>query len=442
MDIVYNADVIVVGGGPAGISAALTVARSGKKVVLLERSQYPGSKNMYGGAVYTKALKEVFEDDFDKIPYERIINSHTWAFLSEDSSFEINYKNSSSKNAYAIKRFDLEKALIDLAKLRGVYFCPNILVKNLVISENRVIGVQTELEQYLAPVTIIADGVNSLLAKEIGLRKDFKRHDFILSAKEVYKFDKKTIENKFNLKDDLSQGVNKQYFGSDFGKLKGYKNLFMMSFLYTFKDSIALGVGVNLEDLSKNKLNISDVLDEIKLHPDIAPFIEGGQMIEYSAHLIPEGGFAKIPRLCSDGVIIAGDAAGFVNGVHFEGTNFALMSGRYAGLSAIHALEKEEYSSATLSIYKKYLAESFILKDLYSYRNVINNLYKRSNSLSVYYPNKIKEFFEIITSANCISKSSQIRKFVYNFIFERNISEIIKDIIAFTKCALNVFFGK
>ena len=326
--------------------------------------------------------------------------------------------------------------------IKGVYFCPEKKKKNLVIDKNGVVGVKTELEEYYAPVTIIADGVNSLLAREIGLRRDFKRHDFILSAKEVYKFDKKTIESRFNLKEDLSTGVNKQYFGSDFGKLKGYKNLFMMSFLYTFKDSVALGVGVNLEDLSKNKLNISDVLDEVKQHPDIAPLIEGAETIEYSAHLIPEGGFRKIPRLYAAGVLIAGDAAGFVNGVHFEGTNFALVSGKYAGLSALHALEKEDYSNSTLSIYRKYLAESFILKDLYSYRNIINNLYKRSNSLSVYYPNKIKELFEIITSANCISKSSQIRKFVCNFIFGRNIFEIIKDMFAFSKCALDVFFGK
>jgi len=305
-----------------------------------------------------------------------------------------------------------------------------------------VIGVKTELEEYLAPVTILADGVNSLLAREVGLRQDFKRHDFILSAKEVFKLDKKTIESRFNLKDDLSQGINKQYFGSDFGKLKGYKNLFMMSFLYSFKDTIALGVGVNLEDLSKNKLNISDVLDEVKKHPCIAPLIEGSESIEYSAHLIPEGGFKKLPALYSDGVLITGDAAGFVNGVHFEGTNFALISGKYAGMSALHALEKEDYSIGTLSIYRKYLVNSFILKDLYSYRNVINNLYKRSNSLSVYYPNKIKEFFEIITSANCISKSSQIRKFAYNFIFQRNIVEIIKDMFAFLKCGLDVFFGK
>lgn len=442
MNIDYNADVIVIGGGPAGISAALTVARAGKKVVLLERSNYPGSKNMYGGAIYTTALKEVFKEDFDKIPYERIINSHTWAFLTDNSSFELTYKNSSNKMAYATKRFNLEKAMIDIAKSKGVYFCPNTLVKNLVFEENKIVGVKTELEDFYAPITIIADGVNSLLAREAGMRHDFDRHDFILSAKEVYKLDKKIIEERFNLNSDFSNGVNKQYFGSDFGKLKGYKNLFMMSFLYTFKDCIALGVGVNLEDLSKNKLNISDILDEVKQHPDIAPLIQGSEMIEYSAHLIPEGGYKKIPKLYCDGAMIVGDAAGFVNGVHFEGTNFALISGKYAAQAALHALEKEDYSYSTLAIYRKYLEDSFIMKDLYSYRNVIENLYKRSNSLSVYYPNKIKEFFEIITSANCCSKSAQLKKFVNSFVFDRNPAELTKDLFAFSKCALNVFFGK
>ena len=99
MDINFNSDVIVVGAGPAGISAAIEVAKAGKKVVLVERSLYPGSKNMYGGAVYTTALKEVFGEDFNSIPYERIINSHTWSFLNETGSFDLTFKNNESKNA-------------------------------------------------------------------------------------------------------------------------------------------------------------------------------------------------------------------------------------------------------------------------------------------------------------------------------------------------------
>ena len=396
MDIKFNADVIVVGAGPSGVAAALSVARVGKKVILVERAQYPGSKNMYGGAVYTTALKEVFGEDFDKFKYERVINTHTWSFLNETGSFEMTYKNNEATCAYAIKRFQLESQMIEIVKKHGVYYIPNTLVKNLIQENGSVVGIQTEQEKYYAPMTILADGVNSLLAKELNLRNDYQTKDMILSVKEAIKLDKKTIEERFNLKDDLSNGVNKQYFGSDFGKLKQYKNLFMMTFLYTFKDTLMLGVGVNLADLSRNKLNINEILDEVKLHPDIAPLVKNGQTIEYSAHLIPEGGYKKIPKLTSNGVIIAGDAAGFVNGVHFEGTNFALISGKLAGESALVALENNDYSQNTLSIYMKKLEKSFILKDLYSYRNVIENLYSRSDSLSKYYPKKIKELFEIV----------------------------------------------
>lgn len=442
MEIKYNTDVIVVGAGPAGISAALEVARGGKRVVLLERSKYPGSKNMYGGAIYTTALKEIFPQNFSEIPYERIINSHSYCFLSEGSSFEMTYTNKESKNAYAIKRFNLDKWMIEQAKKEGVVFCPETLVKSLITRDNKTIGIQTELEEYYAPIVIIADGVNSILARQIGLRKDYESKDMILSAKEVIKFNKKTIEQKFNLFEDLSTGANKLFIGSDFGKLKGIKNLFMMGFLYTFKDSIALGVGANLEDLSKNKLNINDILNELKNHPDIKPFVEGGQIIEYSAHLIPEGGYKKLPRLADDGVLVAGDAAGLVNGVHFEGTNFALISGKLAGKTALDALKKEDWSKNRLNNYQKELKKSFILKDLYSYRNIIENLHKRSNSIEIYYPNRIKEFFEIIFSANCISKAKQFRKFMFNFINKRNICELFKDFFTFLKCAIDVICGR
>ena len=431
MDTINKADVIVVGAGPAGISAAIEVARGGKKVVLIERAQYAGSKNMYGGAVYTSALKEVFRDDFETIPYERVINSHTWAFLTDTGSFEMTYKNDDSTASYAIKRFNLEKWMIERAKEAGVYYIPNTLVTNLLLKDGVVIGVKTELEEYFASVTILADGVNSLLSRQINLRNNYEPKDIILSVKEAIKLDKKIIEERFNLKDDCKNGVNKQYFGTAFGNLKDVKNLFMMTFLYTFKDTVMLGVGANLADLTKNKLNLNQILDEVKKHPDISPLIKDGETIEYSAHLIPEGGYKKMPKLYSSGVIIAGDAAGFINSVHFEGTNFALISGKLAGESALVALENNDFSERSLSVYRKKLEKSFIMKDLYAYRNVIERLYSRSNSLSVYYPKKIRELFEIVTSANCISKGSQIRSYVSSFFKDRNISELLRIFLRF-----------
>ena len=442
MNSVNKADVIVVGAGPAGISAAIAVARGGKKVLLIERAQYAGSKNMYGGAVYTTALKEVFKDDFKTIPYERIINSHTWAFLTDTGSFEMTYKNDDSSASYAIKRFNLEKWMIERAKEAGVYYIPNTLVTNLLLKNGCVIGVKTELEEYFASVTILADGVNSLLSRQINLRNNFEPKDIILSVKEAIKLDKKVIEERFNLKDDCTNGVNKLYFGTGFGKTKDVKNLFMMTFLHTFKDTVMLGVGANLADLTKNKLNLNEILDEVKKHPDISPLIKDGETIEYSAHLIPEGGYNKMPKLVSSGVIIAGDAAGFINSVHLEGTNFALISGKLAGESALSAIDNNDFSERGLLIYRKKLEKSFILKDLYSYRNVIDKLHSRSNSLSVYYPKKIRELFEIVTSANCISKGEQIRNYVKSFFKDRKVTELFKDIFAFFKCGFDVFFGK
>ena len=146
----FNTDVIVVGAGPAGISAAIEVAKNGRKVVLLERAQYPGSKNMFGGAVYHKALEAVFKDKVSELPYERIINEHTYSFLTEDSSVDLTYKNNSSKNAYAIKRFNLEHWMIEQAKQQGVYYSPNTLVKKLIQKNDCTVGVETEYEQKFA----------------------------------------------------------------------------------------------------------------------------------------------------------------------------------------------------------------------------------------------------------------------------------------------------
>ena len=438
MDINYNTDVIVVGAGPCGISAAIEIAQAGKKVVLLDRAKYIGSKNMYGGAIYKTALKEIFQDDFNTLPYERIINSHSWAFLNNTGSVCITYQDDVNKEAYAVKRSSLEKWMIDIAKKRGVYFAPNTLVKNLIQQNGYVVGVETELEKYYAPIVILADGVNSLLAKELNLREKYEPKDVILSVKETIKLDKKTIEERFNLKDDLTNGVVKMLLGNP----EGVKNIFMMGFLYTFKDTIMLGVGANLADLVKNKININDLLEYLKQHNDIQPLIKDGQSLEYSAHLIPETGYNKMPKLTGNGVIIAGDAAGFVNSIHFEGTNYALISGKLAGKTAVNALNNNNYSQGYLSLYKKELDKSFILKDLYTYRNILNRLYDRRGSLMNYYPKKMKEFFDIITSANCKSKSVQFKNYFLSFLKDRNINELIKDGYMAFRCVLDIFFGR
>ena len=198
------------------------------------------------------------------------------------------------------------------------------------------------------------------------------------------------------------------------------------------------GLGLNLEDLTKYELNPSDLLEKLKEHPVVSPLIQGGELLEYSAHLIPEGGYRKLPKLYKNGVLLVGDAAGFVNGIHFEGTNYALISGKFAGETAAYAVKIKDYSKKTLSLYGKKLEKSFILKDLKSYQNVMENLYLRTNSLMNYYPKFASEFFKIFCGANCVPKRDEFRGLIIDFIRGRSLKELFWDIKAFLSCIFGV----
>lgn len=135
----------------------------------------------------------------------------------------------------------------------------------------------------------------------------------------------------------------------------------------------------------RKNLKPYEVLEELKKHPAIAPLIKDGELLEYSAHLIPEGGYKKIPTLFGAGVMIAGDAAMLVNNLHWEGTNLAMISGKIAGETALKALARGDFSEKMLSRYQKELENSFVMKDLKTYRNLMDEAHNRSESFMDYY---------------------------------------------------------
>ena len=191
-------DVIVVGAGPAGIACAVTIARGGKKVVLIERGSFAGSKNMFGGAMYTQPTKEIFPDFEQNAPLERKNIEHKFAILGEEDSTTISYKNKNEQaGSYTVIRGKFDRWMAEEAKKEGVYLVEKTVVRELLTDNNRVVGVKTELEDYYADIVVLADGVNSLLAKQIGLRKDIQPKDVALSVKEVIKLDKEKINDRF-----------------------------------------------------------------------------------------------------------------------------------------------------------------------------------------------------------------------------------------------------
>lgn len=424
-------DVIVVGGGPAGISAAVTIARAGKQVVLIERGSFSGSKNVFGGAIYVQPTKEIFPNFEESAPLERKTVAHKYIMCTEKESVDVSYNAREEETvSYSVIRAKFDRWMAQEAQKEGVILATETLVKELIVRENKVVGVKTELEEYFADIVILADGVNSLLAKQIGLRKEIKSKDVALGVKEVIKIGKEKIEERFNLND--GEGVIYEMFG---GPMLGMLGL---GYLYTNKETVSIGLGVSLDELAKRKLKPYEVLDELKKHPSIKPLLKDGELVEYSAHLIPEGGYKKLPKLYSAGVIVAGDSAMLVNNLHWEGTNLAMISGKFAGETAIEALNKKDFSANTLALYQKKLENSFVIKDLKTYKDIMNIVHDRAESFLGYYPKKIKEFFRMFTSVDGVPKRKKYHEFIKSVFTDRSLSELIKDAAAFIKMGLGV----
>lgn len=430
METKKDIDVIVVGAGPSGISCAITIAREGNNVLVIERAQEFGTKNMYGGAIYFDSIKELLPDKYTEIPYENNITKHNYLLLNKNNSILISYDKPDKKNSATITRYNFDTFLANCAKEEGVYFANNTLVVDLIKKDGKIIGVKTENEEIYSKIVVVAEGFNSILAEKSGLKKKTKPKDAILAVKETIKLPNNVIAERFNLENN--KGAEYQIFGG----LEENNPPFAMGFLYTYKNFITLGLGISMESLKCGKIKPHEYLEILKNNKYIKKLIKDGETVEFSAHSIPEGGYNNLPKLYDNGILLVGDAAGLVDAIHFEGTNLAIKSGILAGRACNFAIKNKDYSKKYLSYYKKELFKSFVIRDLKTYRNAISVLFKRRKSIFSYYPKKMGEFFELWTSANNKEKKLGYRKFIFSLIFKRNPLETMKDVISFVKCAI------
>src|SRR5205807_9836021 len=183
-----------------------------------------------------------------------------------------------------------------------------------------------------------------------------------LGAKEVLALDRGTIEDRFALSGE--EGVAYEYLGAVTGDVRGG------AFLYTNRDSLSLGVIVQIASLVERRVPAYELLEGFKAHPAVAPLVRGGRLVEYSAHMVPEAGLAGLSRLCGDGILVAGDAAGlcFATGLYLEGINYAIASGAAAGETAAEAVAAGRTDAAALRAYERRLRAGFVLRDFRRYR--------------------------------------------------------------------------
>jgi electron transfer flavoprotein-quinone oxidoreductase len=360
-------DAVVVGAGPAGSAAALTMARAGLSVVLLERGEFPGAKNVFGGVLYRKQMEDLIPEFWKEAPLERMIIEQNLWIMGRESVTKFGHRNEAFKqppNCWTGMRVNFDQWFANKAVEAGAIPVYETVATELLYEGNKVVGVRTDREQgdLYANVVVIADGVNSLLGKQLGIHKEWAPDQVSLAVKEQIFLSKEKILDRFNLEGD--EGATIEFVGETSAGMTG------LGFLYTNKESISLGIGVMVSDLKRTRVKPYELLEQVKQHPAIRRLIQGGETKEYAGHLIPEGGLTAVPQLSGDGWMICGDAAQLVNFVHREGTNLAMTSGRFAGEAAVAAKEAGEFSRRTLSLYDRKVAQSFIRKDLKKYQGL------------------------------------------------------------------------
>jgi electron transfer flavoprotein-quinone oxidoreductase len=378
-------DVIVVGAGLAGATAAVMAARGGLNVVLIERGVAPGSKNYFGGALYTHSLVDIYPDFFErKPPLERPVTETGFWMLSKDGMVRATVQggkiNSDPIDAFVAMRAKFDAWWAEQAKKEGVFLITKTVVEDFIREGDKVVGVVTDRPdgEVYAPIVIVCEGVNNLLTQKLGLVKhDFKGNATALAVKQLISLPAETINTRLGLH-SKEQGLAISVVGDISMGLPG------LGFLYTGYDSISVGLGVTLDALTEAGIKPYELLQRYLNHPMIAPLIAGGQLMEYGAHLIPEGGWSTMPKLYTDGVLIAGDAASMVNAMHWEGTNMAITAGKAAGETAVEAHKKGDFSASTLSAYRKRLDNTFVMKDLHQYRNMARFLHTHPEFMDIY----------------------------------------------------------
>jgi electron transfer flavoprotein-quinone oxidoreductase len=358
-----DTDIIVVGAGPAGSCAAIAAAKAGKRVVLIERGPFPGSKNMYGGVIYPRILDELIPNWFEHAPIQRWVVRRSTMLLSDTGALNIDYRSNAwgqaPYNGATAYRPDFDNWLAQQAVAAGAeLICSTTETGLLRDAQGRGNGITTDRPDgdLTASVVIACDGVNSFIAKDAGLYASVDASNYTLGVKETLSLPKSVIDERFGVRDN--QGVDIEILGGTSGVNGG-------GFIYTNLDTIALGVVLKLPKLSAQKKRPEEIIAELKRHPAIAPLIEGAEVTEYSAHVIPEAGLDMMPTMVADGLLVAGDAAALclAAGIWLEGVNFAMASGMYAGEAAAKAIHNGNTSATGLQSYTKKLNETFVLKD-------------------------------------------------------------------------------
>jgi len=403
-----SVECIVVGGGLAGLSAAYGLAEAGMEVMVLERGDYSGAKNVTGGRLYVKPIRGFYPELWDEAPFERPVARELVTMMADGAHTTIEIASdrftAGKPQSYTIVRAKLDRWLAEKVTEKGAMVVPNMKVDELLRKDGRVIGIRAGDDEIGANVVIVAEGVLRLLSSAAGLAGEPRAKHHALGYKEIIELPAGVIEDRWRL--NPGEGAAQFFMGECTRGMMGG------GFLYTNKDSISLGMVVGMEAMRSRRDGTESwrLLDEFKELPQIRPLVAGGTVAEYSAHTVPEGGVSQVPRLAGDGYLVAGDTAGLsLNAlVTVRGMDFAIASGYFAAEAVKKAKAAGDSSAAGLAGYEASLRDSFVLKDLETAREIPN--FMENPRLFTHYPKAVSQLLESIYTIDERPQAGLVKK--------------------------------
>lgn len=355
-------DLVVVGAGPSGLTAAYYAAKAGLGVLVLERGDAAGSKNLSGGRLYLGPLRGLLDELLEGLCLERKVVVEKLSVMGKEGSATLALRHQPlaqpQYESYTVLRACMDSHLSERVAQAGGFVVPQKRVDCLLREGSRVVGIRSDGEEIRAKVVILAEGVLGLLSEELGVHSPPRPKEAATALKEVIRLPSESLQSRFGVGE--AQGVAHLFLGSLTMGIGGG------GFLYTNKQSLSLGLVLRLEDLMRSEARPHELLESFKAREEIAPLLEGGQLVEYGAHMIPEARRVPPQRLVGEGYLIVGDAAGLsLNmGLTVRGMDMAMASGFFASQAVIQAVQGKDLSASSLGSYLKMLKGSFVMRDL------------------------------------------------------------------------------
>ena len=381
-------DVIVVGAGPGGSAAALTLARKGVKVLLLERARAPGESNVSGGVLYgdfTKGygLMDLLPDFESEAPLERKVLSHEVDILSTPDRRTGTYRryrldgNSilarlglftveiETGHNYTVTRSEFDPWFAQKAAAAGAELMVETTVSGLLTDadgkegaeEPAVLGVKTSRGEIRSKLVIDSAGVTSGLVEAAGLRESLGPRQLYQAVKHAFRLPREEVDRRFKLREGEGRAIN--CFGDFMRGVSG------SAFVYTNRETVSVGIVASVDSMVRAFTErfdevgtLRDVLEAFESHPYAAELLEGAQLLEFSSHNIPRGHTAMLKKPYAGGYLPTGDALGaFIKiGPLLDGMRRAIASGIMAAEAYLLASESGSYRASNLSRYKDMLA--------------------------------------------------------------------------------------